>query len=122
MGEAIGVTRSEDETASQLEGVSPESEIVLRVPGGFGAGASLGIVAPQQVQQVCALEFHGRIGLALFVDKQWKRDPRFFAKSACVDAIPKPYRRQVRSAVAEGLFVRAQLRDVLAAKDSTVMA
>lgn len=120
MCKAVDIPGPEDKTAPQLEGISPE--FVLRVSSCFGAGASLGIVASQQVQQVCAFQFHGRIGLALFVDKQWKSDARFFAKSACVDAIPKPHRRQVRCAFAEGMFVRAQLRDVLAAKDSTVMA
>ena len=88
MGEAVCVTRSEDKTASQLERVSPQSEIVLRVSGGFGASAGLGIVASQQVQQVCCFQLHGRISFSLFVDEQWKRDARFFAKSAGIDAVP----------------------------------
>ena len=120
MGEAVHIARSEDKTAAQLEWIPPE--LVLRMTGGFGAGARFGIVASQQVKQVRALEFHGGIGFAIFVNKQWEGNSCLLAKSAGIDAVPKPHRGEVRSAVAESLLVRAQLRDVLTAKDSTVMA
>ena len=90
MSETVHVPRSKDKTAAQLERVSAESEIVLRVPSGSGADASLGIVASQQVKQVRALQFHGGIGFALFVNEQRKGDTRFVAKSSRIDAIPKP--------------------------------
>ncbi len=90
--------------------------------GGFGAGTSLGIIASQQVKQVCAVEFHGVVRFPLFVNEQRKGNARFLPKSACIDAIPKPHGGQGRSPVPEILFVRAQLRDVLATKDSPVVA
>jgi hypothetical protein len=119
--EPVDVTRPEDKTAAQLERVSSESEIVLRVSGGLGPGAGLGIVASQQVKQVCALQFHGGIGFALLINEQGESDACFVAKSARIGAIAKSYGCQGCAAVSEGLFVGAQLRDVLAAEDSTVV-
>ncbi len=119
--EPVDVTRPEDKTAAQLERVSAESEIVLRVPGGLGPGAGLGIVASQQVKQVCALQFHGGIGFALLINEQGESDACFVAKSASIGAIAKSYGCQGRAAVSESLFAGAQLRDVLAAEDSTIV-
>lgn len=120
MGEAVDITWAEDKTTSQLERISPE--LVLRMPGSLGTGAGLGIVIAPEVKQVCAFEFHDGIGFALFVNEQGKSDARFLAKSTSINAVSKPHSSQVGAAVSEGLFVRAQLRDVLAAEDSTVMA
>src|SRR6266568_4253257 len=94
---------------------------VLRVPGGLGPGAGLGIVASQQVKQVCALQFHGGIGFALLINEQGESDACFVAKSASIGAIAKSYGCQGRAAVSESLFAGAQLRDVLAAEDSTIV-
>src|SRR5947208_16933466 len=91
MSETVHVPRSKDKTAAQLERVSAESEIVLRVPSGSGADASLGIVASQQVKQVCALQFHGGIGFALLINKQREGDARFLARSAVLVTLGKSY-------------------------------
>lgn len=120
MGEAVNIARPENKTSAQLEWIP--AELVLRVPCGFGASAGLGIVPSQQVKQVCVFEFHRGIGFAFFVNEQGKGDARFFAKSTSINAIPEPYSGHVGSAVPEGLIVRAQLRDVFTAEDSTVMA
>ena len=119
MGESIHVPRAEDKTAAQLERISPK--FMLRVTCGFGASTSFGVVASQQMKQVGALEFHDGIGLALFVDEQREGDSRFLAESPGIGAIPKPHGSQVCPAIAKGLLMRAQLRDVLAAEDSPVM-
>jgi len=120
MGKSIQVARAKDEASSQLEGVF--AQFVLRVAGSLGASASLGVVASQQVQQIGALEFHGIVRFTLFVNEQREGDPGLVAKSARVDAVTKPDGGQGSAAVLEGLLVSAQLRDVLAAKDSAVMA
>lgn len=119
MLEPVHIPRTEDKTAAELKRVW--SELMVRMPGGFGAGARLGIVASQQVKQVSAFQLHGRIRLALLVNKQGKGDARFFAESACIDAIAQPHGGQVGASVPENRFVRAQLRDLLAAEDSAVM-
>ena len=94
---------------------------MLGVACGFGAGTSLSIIASQQVKQVRGFEFHLGICFALFVNEQRKADARFLAKRTGINAIAKANGGQVRSAFAEGRFVEAQLRDVLAAEDSPVM-
>ena len=120
MGEAVHIAGAEDKTAAQLKGIPPE--FVLRVSGGFGAGPGFGVVSSEQVEQVCALEFHGGISFTFFVYEQRESDARFLAKGAGVSAIAKSDGGQRGAAIAEGLFVGAQLRDVLAAKNSTVVA
>jgi hypothetical protein len=120
MGEPVDVTGSKNKAAAQLERIS--SEFVLRVPRSFGAGAGLGIVSSQPVKQVAAFKLHRSIRFAFFINEQGEGDTRFVAKSACIDAVPKSHCGQVRSAGSEDLFVRAQLRDVLTAEDSPIMA
>lgn len=120
MGKAIHVSGAENKAAAQLEWVS--AKLVLGMTCGFGTGAGLGIVASEQMKQVRALEFHCRIGFALFVNKEGEGNARFFAESACIDAISKSHGSQVGATIAEDVLARAQLRDVLAAEDSTVMA
>ena len=120
MGEAVHIAGAEDKTASQLKGIS--SEFVLRMTGGFGTDACLGVVASQQMKQICAFKFHYGIGFASFVDEKWEGDAGFLAKSKSINAISEPHSDQIGSAVPEGLLVRAQLRDVLTTEDSTVVA
>ena len=69
-----------------------------------------------------ALEFHGAVGFPPFVHQQRKCDPRFRAESLRILAVAESHRRQGGSALPESGFARAQLRDVLAAEDSTVVA
>jgi len=120
MLEPVHVTGAEDKTTAQLKKISPE--LMIRMPGGFSASARLGIVASQQVKQVSAFELHGGIGFTLLVNQQGKGNARFLAESACIHAITKPHGGQMGSSVPENLFMGAQLRDVLAAEDSAVMA
>jgi hypothetical protein len=74
------------------------------------------------VKQVCALELHDVVCFAFFVNEQGEGDPRFVAKSTGVNAISKSQGGECCAAVPESSFVRAQLRDVLAAEDSPVVA
>jgi hypothetical protein len=120
VGEAVQVPGAEDETAAQLKGIP--SEFVLRVAGGFGAGPGFGVVSSEQVEQVRAFELHDGIGFTFFVNEQREGDACFLAKSAGVSAIAKSNGGQPGTAIVEGLFVGAQLRDMLAAKNSTVVA
>ena len=89
MGEAVDVTGTKHKASSQLEGVS--TEFLLGVSGGSSACPSLGIVSPQQVQQVCALEFHGVVSFALLINKQREANVGLFAKSAGIDAVSKAH-------------------------------
>ena len=67
MGETVKVARAENKASPQLERVL--AQFVLRMPGGFGARAIMGIVPSQQMEQVGALELHGVVGFSLFVNQ-----------------------------------------------------
>jgi hypothetical protein len=59
--------------------------------------------------------------LAFFVDEQGKGDSGVRAKLLCVMPVAETDGSQRGAAILEFLFVGAQLRDVLAAENSTVM-
>ena len=80
------------------------------------------VVATEQVQQVGSLQFSRFISLALFINQERELDARLLAKLACVGGIAHADNCQPRSFRPEFLFVLAQLRDMLAAEDSTVVA
>jgi len=118
--EAVHVAGAKNKTSAQLERVL--SQFVLRVPGGFGSRSRPGIVFPQKMKQMRALQIHCLISLALFVHQQRKGDSRLFAERAGVGAVAQPDGGKSRSAFAKCRFLDAQLRDVLAAENSTVVA
>src|SRR5207244_1110192 len=64
----------------------------------------------------------GAVRPALLVDQEGECDPGLLAERARVLAVAEPDRRQPGARSAEGLLVLAQLRDVLPAEDSTVVA
>ena len=119
MREAIHIAGAKDKTSTQLKGIFPE--FVLRVPAGLGAGARRGVVLAKNVEQVRVLQFQRLISLAFFIYQQRKADAHLFAEGSGISAVAQPHRRQCGSALAERLFVGAQLRGVLAAEYSTVV-
>jgi hypothetical protein len=80
-----------------------------------------GIFSPQEMQEIRGLQFRCAISLARFVDQKRKGDARFFTEDARVTTIAQSDRGKSGSSVPEGLLVFAQLRDMLAAKDSSVV-
>ena len=120
MGEAVDISRCEDKAATQLKGIGPK--FVLMVAGRAGAIATLEIVAPKHVKQIGRTQVGDDISLAVFVDQQGKLDARFSAENAGIVAIAKADGGKGSPFVPEGLFVFAQLRDVLTAKDSAIVA
>ena len=119
MRKAVHVTWPENETPAKLKRIF--SQWVLRMPGGLGACARPGIVLAQQVEQARVPQLQRLVGFAFFVHQQRKADSAFVAEGAGVGAIAKPYRGQASSAFSKCLFVRAQLRDLFAAENSTVV-
>jgi len=91
------------------------------MPGGPGACARSGIVPAQQMEQVRVSQLQRLVSLALFVHQQRKGDSGLVAEGAGIGAIAKPNRGQASSAFSKCRFVRAQLRNVFAAEDSTVV-
>jgi len=74
------------------------------------------------MQKISGLQFRHAIGLAGFINQQRERNARFFTEHPSVIAVSESHRGKRRTLVPECLLMFAQLRDVLAAKDSSVVA
>src|SRR5206468_3722704 len=118
--EAIDVPWAEDEAAAELERMLPEA--MLAVSGLPGPGTGDGVVAAEEVEERGAPQAGGAVGQALLVHQQREGDPGLLAEGARVGAVPEPHRGEPRPGRAKLVLVRAQLRDVLAAEDSAVVA
>ena len=88
---------------------------------GAGPLSRRGVFASQEMQKVRGLQFRQPISLARFVDQKRKGDCSFVTKHPRVMAVAQSNSGKSGSFVAKGLLVFAQLRDVLAAKNSPVV-
>ena len=120
MGEAVDVAGAKDEGTAELEGVA--AEFVLVVSGSFGAVAALEIIAAEEVENVGFAEVSEFVGLAVGVDEEREVDAGFFLEEASVAGVAEADGGEGGVFGAEGRLVFAQLRDVLAAEDSAVVA
>ncbi len=120
VGEQIAVAGGEDEAGAELEGI--RSELVLVVAGRLGSRSCAGIVRTQKMEQVGRFQPGGPVGFAVGIDQQRECDSSLFAEKTGVVHIAESDGRQVDSGSLELWFVGAQLRDMLAAEDSTVVA
>jgi hypothetical protein len=120
VGEAINIAGTEDEAAAQLKGI--QAQFVLTMACGASAIAALEIIAAKNVKDIGAAQIGDGVSLALFVDEQGEVDSCFFAKHAGIVAVAKADGREGSTLVEEGLLVFAQLRDVLTAKNSSIVA
>jgi hypothetical protein len=102
-----------------LERIPPK--LVLLVAGCPGSGSGFSVVAPQDVKHISRFQGCGLVGFPFSIDQQWKRDTGLITKEAGIMYIPEPHRSQRGSGSPEVVLVFAQLRDVLAAKDSAIM-
>jgi hypothetical protein len=74
------------------------------------------------MQEISGAQVGDRVGPAPFVDEQRKSDARLFAENSCIVPVAQANGGQRSTPIPEGLLVFAQLRDVLAAKYSAIMA
>jgi len=91
------------------------------MPGCLRAGPRLAVIAAKDVQQVPLAKTGGTIGDAVLVNQKGKCNACFFPEQLCVIAIAQADGCQLRPQVLKLDFVFAQLRNVLAAEDSTVV-
>ena len=117
--EILFTTGAENETAAELQWIFAQPS--WAISGGLGAFACNHIVFAKQMKKTGLFQFEGAVCFATLVDQQRKLDPSFFAEGLCILRITQAYCGQVRSLVAKCRFKFAQLRNVLAAEDSTVM-
>ena len=119
MREAVDITWAENKTTAQLKWILPQLD--LPVPRGAGSLARFHIIGPKKMQQVGVAKFRHLVGLPLLVDQQRKRNARLLAEQTRIIAVSQSNGRQRGSFVPESLLVFAQLRDMLAAKNSSIM-
>jgi hypothetical protein len=120
MREAVDVTRGKHEAAAELKRVLPQ--FVLMMTGVARPLSCLRIVGAQKMKEISGFQLRGPICLLLLIDQKRKGDGGLFQKLPRINRATKTNRGEGRSFVSEGLIVFAQLRDVLAAKNSSVVA
>jgi hypothetical protein len=119
VGEHVDIAGTKDETAAQLERIL--SQFVLLMTARTGALPALEIVAPKNMKQVCAPQSCDFICFSLFINEQGKLDAGFFLKNSRIVAVPQADCCQGRTLLEKELLVFAQLRDVLAAENSSIV-
>jgi len=120
VAEAIDVAWTENEACAELKRIF--AKFMLAVPRGVGALARDSVIATQKMKQVRTLQFGGAVGSAVRVNQKRKCDASLFAEQPRVAEVAHADRREVRSTRLDFSLMLAQLRDVRAAKYSTVMA
>jgi hypothetical protein len=116
----IDVAGTENETATELKRIRAQS--MLSMARGRCAGPGLRVVTSKKMQQVRGLEAGRTVREPLRIHQQRKRDSGLLAKQAGVASVAKTDSGEVDAFGPELILMVAQLRDMLAAKDSTVMA
>jgi hypothetical protein len=118
--EEIFVAGSKDKTAAELQWIFAQA--VLFVSCGLSAAAGLHVVSTQQVEQGSVPQADSLISFTLFIDQEREVDAGSFAKELRIAGVPQSDRGQPGALLPEFFFKRAQLRDVLATENSTVVA
>jgi hypothetical protein len=94
---------------------------MLPMAGCLRARPGLRVVASKQMQKIRRLQAGGAIRKSLLVDQQRKRDSSLLAKQATVAHIAEPDGGEIGALGSELLLMIAQLRNMLAAEDSSVV-
>ena len=92
------------------------------MPPGFGTLAGKRIVLAEEMEERGFLKTQSAISLPLLVNQKWKGDAGFFAEGTSILGVPQANGGKPRSLVFEFVLVFAQLRDMVAAEDSTIVA
>jgi hypothetical protein len=120
VGVAIDVAGTEDETSAELKWIFAQP--VLAVAAGARTVSCHRILAAKEMQQRSRSKACCAIRLPLLVDEERERDASLLAEQAGVAPVAEPDRGEARAPVTKRVFVLAQLRDMLAAKHSAVVA
>ncbi len=115
----VDVAGTEDEAATELERILTQP--VLPVPAGHGTFARLHVVGSHHVQHRALLEADRTVSPPLVVDQQRESDAGVLLERPCITGIAEPDRGEPGSGPDDLFFVVTQLRDMLAAEDSTVV-
>jgi hypothetical protein len=120
MDEQIFIPGRKHKTAAELERIL--SQPMLLVSCGFCAAAGLHIVFAQKVEQGSMAQPNGFICFTFVIDQKRKLDTSLLAEKSGVAGVAQADDSKMSAFTFELGFKFAQLRDVLSAEDSTVMA
>lgn len=120
MDEEVFVARSKHKAAAKLKRIFTKA--MLLVSCCLCPFAGLQIVFAQQVEQGSVAQPDSLIGFALIIDQQRKLDAGFLAEEPGIARIAQADHGKTRAFSFELGFKFAQLRDVLSAEDSAVVA
>ena len=120
MSVEVDVAGTENETPTELKRI--RAQPMLPMAGCGSAGPGFRIVTSKQVQKIRRLEAGSTIRTAILVNEQRKCDSSLLAKEASVTNIAKTDCGKIDALGAELILMIAQLRNMLAAEDSAVVA
>jgi hypothetical protein len=120
MDEKIFIPGRKHKTAAELERIL--SQPMLLVSRSLCAAAGLHIVFAQQVEKGSVAQPNSFICFTFFIDKERKMDTSLLAEEPGISGVTQADDSKMSAFTFELGFKFAQLRDVLSAKDSTVMA
>jgi len=120
VGKQVLVPGREDETSPELERIF--AQLVLAMSAGLGALSRCSVVFAENVKHACGAQAQGLVGFPFFVNEQGKLDLGVFAKMAGVGGVAQADRDKLRASLFEIALSLAQLRDMLTAEDSAVVA
>ena len=80
------------------------------------------IVFPEKVEEIAVLEVHASVRQASFINKEGESDPCLLAEEAGVVNVPKANSRDGSTSIPDLRLMSAQLRDMVAAEDSAIVA
>ena len=120
MDEEIDVAGREDEATAELEGILAGASLAM--PGRASALAGRKVVSAGDVKERTGAEPGGVVGSTTHIDQQRKPDPGLPAKDRGIPQVTQADSGDRCPGLLDGVFVVAQLRDVLAAEDSAVVA
>jgi len=118
--ESIHVPGPKDEAGAKLKWVLPQ--FVLRVAGCARSLARFRIVAAQKMKEISGLQLRSAIGLPEFINQKRKRNACLIAKLAGIDSVSQTNCDNSCTLVANRFLVLAQLRGMLAAENSSIVA
>src|SRR5271165_925324 len=120
MSVAVDVSRTENEAPAELKRVPPQR--VLPESRRLRPLSRHSIVGPENVKQVSGSQPRRFVRPPLLIDQEGEIDARVFAENRRITRVAKTDRRQVGALALELRLMVAQLRNVLPAKYSTVVA
>jgi hypothetical protein len=118
--EEVFVSGRKHKAAAKLERIFAQA--MLFVSCGLCPLAGLQVVFAKEVEQGSVAQAKRFIGFALVVDEKRELDAGFLAEKFGIAGIAQPNNSEMSAFLLELGFECAQLRDVLSAKDSTVVA